>query len=106
CFIQDQETRIGNERTADGEHLLFAAGKQIGHAAGALGKPREQRQYLFECPWFASATIIRRGRNQVLTSGKIWEHLTTFGNKANTTLGDPIGGETADLVAIEADGPS
>ena len=41
-LVEDKQPRIGHQRAADRQHLLFAAGELVAHAGVALGKPRKQ----------------------------------------------------------------
>ena len=38
-LVQDQQARIGQQRAADGQHLLLAAGQVAAQVAGAFGQP-------------------------------------------------------------------
>ena len=40
-LVDEQQLRVGDERLADGEHLLLAAGEVAGELVDALGEPRE-----------------------------------------------------------------
>ena len=41
-FVQQQQSRTAQQRAADSEHLLLAAGKRAGKLAAAFGETREQ----------------------------------------------------------------
>src|SRR5262249_20311484 len=58
-FVEDEETRVGHQRAADGEHLLLAAGELARHAGEPLGKPWEQGADFRQRPRFGVAVAIR-----------------------------------------------
>ena len=44
-LVDEQQLRVGDERLADGEHLLLAAGEVAGELVDALGEAREQLEH-------------------------------------------------------------
>ena len=91
------------KRATDGEHLLLAAGQQIGHAAGALGKPRKQRADFVERPRITRAAAIGSGGDQIFARRQIGKHLASFGNKTDAELGDAIGRQRANFLTAKSD---
>ncbi len=102
-FVEDQKARIGHQGATDGEHLLLAAGQQIGHAAGALGKPRKQRADFVVGPRVTRAAAIGSGGDQIFPRRQIGEHLASFGNKPDAELGDAIGRQRANFLTAKSD---
>src|SRR5512145_706766 len=54
-FVEDQEMRVGDERAADGEHLLLAAGKLVSLVVLPFPEAGKKLEHLFGGPGVAPA---------------------------------------------------
>ena len=83
-LIKDQQTRIGHQRTADGQHLLFPTGK-IGTAMRqAFAQTREQVQNRIHCPHGLAITRRTEKCAQILADTQIGEYLPSLGHQTDT----------------------
>ena len=102
-FVEDEQPRVGHQRPADRQHLLLAAGEQVRHDAGALGEPRKQRKDFVERPRIGGGGAVSGGGDQVFARGEIGKNLAAFGHQADAELGDAVGRQLADVLAVEPD---
>ena len=92
-----------SRRATDRQHLLLAAGEQIGHRACTFGELEERARILLRRPWIGHAGAIGRGGEQIFARGQIRKDLAAFRHQSEAKLGDAIGREPVDLHAVETD---
>src|SRR5450830_615868 len=83
--------RIGHQRPADGEHLLFAAGELRAAVSAALFQTRELLIDFFQRPGIVAAVAARSKSGQVFFDTEIFENLPAFRNDGNTAPRDVVG---------------
>jgi len=103
-LVQDQQSRLGHEPSADRAHLLLAAA----HAARGLPLPLledgKQRVDPREVPPDAVgvATPVR-AQDQVLAHGHVRKEPPPFGHLGDSERDDRLGRTAGDVVAVEED---
>src|SRR5690349_18234831 len=98
-LVEDQQPRIGQERPADGEHLLLAARELVAVVRLPLAQLREKREHALERP--GAATL--GSRDEVLPHAEVREHLAPLRYQPKACLRDAIRGHAMQRFAREYD---
>ena len=77
-------------RSADGEHLLLAAGELGAAVVDALAQPREGRHDALEVPFLAAIHAGARGHDQVLAHRQVGEDAAPFRHVGDAGAGDGV----------------
>ena len=97
-LVQQQQLRIGHQRTGDGQHLLLTAGQLVAHVAAALGQPRKQIVHGLQCPAAGPG-----GDRQVLLQRQRGEYLALLRDPAEAQPCAPVRGGAGDVAALPDD---
>ena len=85
CFVEDQQARIGHQRTADCQHLLLSAGERPCHLRVTLGKAGEEIIDALQAPGAGPC-----GRNQVFMHREVWKAPPPLRHQPDAELGDAM----------------
>jgi hypothetical protein len=98
-LVDEQQLRIGDECTAEAEHLLFAAGQQACLAARQRPECREVVEYLVGDGGLAAA----EAEPQVLGDGELREDPAVLGHQGDAEAGDLVRALPAGRLAEDLD---
>src|SRR6185369_17068483 len=104
-LVEDQQQRIGDEGTADREHLLLAARELVAEVVAAAGEGGEHREDARRRPRGRAFDAGTMERAQVLLDAEVREHLSSFGDERDPAASDPVRREPGDGAAGERDRP-
>src|SRR6185437_13667404 len=102
-LIQDQDPRLGDQRSGDGQLLALATGKESGPARQQCPERGEQIQHLGDQLFAVSPGI--RHQLKVLRGGELREALLSLGHVPDATLDPLVGTRASDVLAVEHDAP-
>src|SRR4051812_47338531 len=102
-LVHDQEPRVGEQRAADREHLLLAAGELHPAVPAPLGQTWEQLVHGIRRPALIAAP--RRRHPQVLVDGQRREQPPPLRHVADASAGHLVGRAPDQLLPVELDGP-
>ena len=103
-LVEHEEFWVAHEGAADGEHLLFAAGKRTGGLFQALFHARENAEdvlAIFGDQGFVGEEV--SAHRQVFIDGKIGEDHAALGDVAEAAGDDLVRRERGDVLAEEFD---
>ena len=104
-LVEHQELRVAHERTADGEHLLFAAGECAGGLFDALLKTGENAEDVIAVFCYERCVVLEVGSHrEIFVDGEVGENHATLGDVAEAAGDDCVRGEGGDIFAEEGDG--
>ena len=100
-FIQQQQTGLAHQRTANGQHLLLAAG----HGARALRRTFLQTRKELEHMLNAIGNLVlvqkETAHLQVFRHRQVLEDAAAFRRDGNAAAHDVVGGHLGDVLALE-----
>jgi hypothetical protein len=100
--IEQQELRIGDQRTGDRQHPLLPAGQQAGGLSAALSEARKQGVEAIFRPEGVTATACEGGGDgKVLRDGEIAEQTPVLRSPGNSGYGAPIGRRRSQIVPLK-----
>ncbi|MDP1794426.1 MAG: hypothetical protein Q8K63_09855, partial [Acidimicrobiales bacterium] len=102
-LVDHQQTRLGHERSAEGEHLLLAARQVARHLALASLEDREQRLHL-GLGLFDAVLVVAdepAGEAQVLVDRQGREHSLAAGHERDAAMRGHIGRHRRDVLPGE-----
>ena len=102
-LVEQQDIRVGHQRAADGEHLLFAAAHGARDLGGAFAQARKQPEHLFAPRRFAVAGALRVGAEQeIFLHRQVAEDAAPFGHQRQSAFDDLMGRQRRDIAAGKA----
>ena len=103
-LVEQQQRAAGQQRAADRQHLLLAAGQRAAALVQALLQAREQGEDLLDVLRRTSAPLAgHRTHLQVLEHGHAREDAPALGRLADAEIDDVVGGEPGDVAALVDD---
>ena len=101
-LVEQQDVRIGHQRAADRQHLLFAAAHGARDLGGAFAQAREQPEHLLAPCGFAVARAPRIGaEQQIFLHRQVAEDAAAFGHQRQPAFDDLVRGKRGDVAAAE-----
>ena len=103
-LVQEQEARAGEERAADGEHLLLAARERPGTLIETLLQAREQREHAVAIAPDVLAVRAREGAQvEVFVDGEIGKDAAPLGDLRQAEAQDLVRRPSREVLAVERD---
>src|SRR5581483_6675163 len=100
-LVDHDELGIAHQRTADGQHLLLAAGEHARRRVGAGGEIGKHLQHAFEPPFAGSADVLD-AEQQILPHREAGEDVAMLRYIAEAAARDPIARQPRDILPLEA----
>ena len=97
-LVEQDDARVEDQRAADREHLLLAAGELVAEIAPPLGEPREHRVDLAGGP----RPRARHG-GEVFVDGERLEDVALLRHPADAGMGALVGAQAGDVAPAEPD---
>ncbi len=104
-FIEDEEARVRQQGTADGQHLLLAAGQLVAAVLDALGKARKDLDHTIEGPAACVVRAVAGGDLQVFLHAQRREDAAPLRHVGDAALGNGARARAGDVAAVEQDSP-
>src|SRR5262245_59036011 len=82
CLVEDQQLRVGHERTRDRQHLLLPARELAAHLLAALADPGKQLEHGVGGPAWAAARSAARSGGEVLPHSEARKDAAPFRHQA------------------------
>ncbi len=101
-LVENQQARVGDQRPADRQHLLFAAGKLAAEVLRAFAQAREQVVDAGRRPRRPHTPAVGVEGDQMLVDGEIGEALPAFRNQRDAGAADAVRPPAGDVLAGKA----
>src|SRR5664279_547932 len=101
CLIQDQEVRIGHERSSNRQHLLLAARELIPAIGRAFAQDWKQIENAVLRPWHIRFLALLR-HQQILANREVGEDLAALRHQTQAEAGDAMRRQTVNPLSPES----
>src|ERR1019366_2871479 len=103
-LVHQEQPGRPDQGPAESDHLLLAAGEHVAEPGPKASEHGEQVVDVVEAVPVAPSPARRGAELEILVDRQIGKDVTTFGNVEQTPPGDLLGGDAAQIAAVEGDG--